>query len=53
MTKYEKLCKQRDLCQSAMFKTEGFMKAIWEAKYFYFQNKIDKLTVEEAGEIVE
>lgn len=53
MTKYEKLCKQRDLCQSAMIKTDGEMKAIWEAKYTYFQNQIDKLSIEEAEEIVE
>lgn len=52
MTKYEKLCKQRDLCQSAMIRTDGEMKAIWEAKYTYFQGIIDKLTIEEAEEEV-
>ena len=44
MAEYVKLCKQRDLCQSAMVKTDGEMKAIWEAKYCYFQNKIENLT---------
>lgn len=37
----EKLKRQRDLCQSAMIRTDGEMKAIWEAKYLYFQNMID------------
>lgn len=39
----EKTKKQLDLCLSAMIMTEGEMKALWEAKVFYLQNKINSL----------
>lgn len=42
----DKTKKQLDLCLSAMVRTDGEMKALWEAKAFYLQNKIESLKVQ-------
>lgn len=52
MTRHEQLEQQKDHCRVAMERTSGVMRAIWESKYFYFENKIQNLTVEEAGQEV-
>lgn len=49
MEEYQKLQKQRDNCQSAMIRTSGEMKAIWEAKYTYFQGKLENFNKKERG----
>lgn len=46
MSLIEKTKKQLDLCLSAMIRTDGEMKALWEAKAFYLQNKIESLKVQ-------
>lgn len=46
MSLIEKTKKQLDLCLSAMIMTEGEMKALWEAKAFYLQNKLNSLNVQ-------
>lgn len=53
MTKYEYIEQQRNNMRIAMERTTGEMRAVWESKYRYFEEKLNNLTVEEAGEIVE
>ena len=48
MTRYEKLQDKADKLQSAIGRTNGFMRSVWEAHLYKLRKKIDGMTIEEA-----